>query len=129
MADLDIGDTRIEFVAEYSLKSLKIKSDKWTKMFAQDENRQICIDFFDKGDNQCLILAINAGGGLAVSTEWPSQFKQKAVGYVTVHTMPLQIGSIIPPSVPPLPLYNLLLSRGNLRYFSLAKVGSSHLPS
>ena len=80
-ADLEIGDVRVEFVADYVLKTLRIKPDKWTKMYALDENKQMCTDFFDKGDAQCLILSINAGGGLSVSNDWPTQFKQKAVRF------------------------------------------------
>jgi len=40
------------------------------------------VDFFDKADSQTLVIAINPAGGLAVTTEWPAQFKQKAVSLI-----------------------------------------------
>ena len=76
---MDIGDVRVEFVADYVLKTLRMKPDKWTKMYSNEENKQLCVDFFDKAEPQTLVLAINAAGGLAVANEWPAQFKQKAV--------------------------------------------------
>jgi hypothetical protein len=84
-ADLEIGDARIEFVADYVLKTLRIKPDKWTKMYGIEENKQLCVEFFDKSDAQSLILAVNASGGLVVSNDWPTQFKQKAVSTEKVH--------------------------------------------
>ena len=78
-AELEIGDVRVEFVADYVLKTLRIKGDKWTKMYVIEDNKQMCFDFFDKGDAQTLLLSLNTSGGLTVTTEWPAQFKQKAV--------------------------------------------------
>ena len=79
---MEIGDLRVEFVAEYVLKTLRIKGDKWTKMYVIEDNKQMCLDFFDKPDSQTLVIALNVAGGLAVTTEWPAQFKQKAVSLV-----------------------------------------------
>ena len=78
-AELEIGDVRVEFIAEYVLNALRIKGDKWTKMYVIEDNKNICLEFFDKPDAQILVIALNASGFLAVSTEWPAQFKQKAV--------------------------------------------------
>ena len=81
-AELEIGDVRVEFIADYVLKTLRIKGDKWTKMYVIEDNKQLCVDFFDKADSQTLVIAINPAGGLAVTTEWPAQFKQKAVSLI-----------------------------------------------
>jgi len=81
-ADLDIGDVRVEFIAAYVLKTLRIKGDKWTKMYVIEENKQLCLEFFDKPDAQTLVIAMNLAGGLGVSNEWPTQFKQKAVSRI-----------------------------------------------
>jgi len=78
-ADLEIGDARVEFIAEYVLRTLRIKGDKWTKMYVIEDNKQLCVDFFDKPDSQVLVVAMNPAGGLAVTSEWPAQFKLKAV--------------------------------------------------
>jgi len=81
-AELEIDDDRVVFLADYVIKALRIKADKWTKMYSSEENKILCIDFFDKPDAQTLVIALNAAGGLAVSTEWPAQFKQKAVSLI-----------------------------------------------
>ena len=81
-ADLDIGDVRVEFIADYVIKTLRIKADKWTKMYVIEDNKQLCLDFFDKAESHLLVIAINPATGLAVTTEWPSQFKQKAVSLI-----------------------------------------------
>jgi len=81
-AELEIGDVRVEFVADFVLKALKIKADKWTKMYVIEDNKIMCLEFFDKPDAQILVIALNASGFLGVSTEWPTQFKQKAVSII-----------------------------------------------
>jgi len=86
-AELDIGDARVEFIADYVLKTLRIKGDKWTKMYVIEENKALCIDFFDKPDSPTLVIALNPAGGLAVSNEWPAQFKQKAVSFAQFLTL------------------------------------------
>ena len=90
-AELEIGDARVEFVADYILKTLKIKPDKWTKMYGVEENKQLCLDFFDKADVMTLILSINTAGSLVVANEWPSQFKQKAVVILTKYNIYISI--------------------------------------
>jgi len=81
-AELEIGDVRVEFIAEYVLKTLRLKPDKWTKMYVIEENKMLCLDFFDKAESDTLVIVFNAAGGLSVSTDWPSQFKQKAVSHL-----------------------------------------------
>jgi len=83
-AELDIGDVRVEFIADYVLKTLRIKGDKWTKMYVNEDNKNMCLEFFDKPDAPILVLALNASGALGVSTEWPAQFKQKAVRLLVI---------------------------------------------
>lgn len=80
---MEIDDVRVEFVADYVLKTLRIKGDKWTKMYVVEDNKIMCIDFFDKPDSQLLVIALNPSGFLAVTTEWPAQFKQKAVSIIS----------------------------------------------
>ena len=45
--DLEIGDSRIEFIALYVLKTLKLKSDKWTKFYAPDDNKLVVNNALD----------------------------------------------------------------------------------
>jgi len=46
--DLEINDPRVEFLADYVLKTMKLRADRWLKMYSAEENKQLCLDFFDK---------------------------------------------------------------------------------
>lgn len=46
--DLEINDPRVEFLADYVLKTMKLRADRWLKMYAAEENKQLCLEFFDK---------------------------------------------------------------------------------
>ena len=81
-ADLDIEDIRVAFVADYALKTMKLKGDKWTKMYSIEENSVILAEFFEKPETTTLILYLNPAGLLVVSTEWPTNLKQKACYFV-----------------------------------------------
>jgi dynein heavy chain len=81
-AELELGDARVEFVCDYVLKTMKIKADKWTKMYSVEENKQMILEFFEKNDRACLLISANAAGVLSVSFGWPSQIKSKAVYFV-----------------------------------------------
>ena len=81
-ADLEIGDPRVEFVADYVLKTMKLKGDKWTKMYSVDENKQMFLDFFEKSDHPSLMVSLNSSGNLMVSFTWPSALKSKACYFV-----------------------------------------------
>ena len=46
--DLEIDDPRVEFLADYVLKTMKLRAERWLKMYAVEESKQLCFDFFDK---------------------------------------------------------------------------------
>ena len=78
MADeLEIGDSRIEFMAVYLLKTLKLKNDKWIKMYSNDENNQLIIDFFEKTDLSLIVFYLNITGALTVQYQYPTLIKSK----------------------------------------------------
>ena len=77
-AELELGDKRTEFVADYVLKTMKLKSDKFVKMYGLDENKQMFLDFYDKQDVLQLLVIQSAGGGLTASNDWPAALKTKA---------------------------------------------------
>lgn len=88
-AELEIGDTRVEFVADYVLRSLRVKPDRWVKMYMVDESRQMCLDFFEKPEQDLLVIQVNSSGGLTVTNEWPTGLKAKAVYFVRKMKDPL----------------------------------------
>lgn len=52
MVVLDSGDggekdPRVEFLAEFTLKSLRLKSDKWARLVISDEQRTFISRFVD----------------------------------------------------------------------------------
>ena len=40
-------DPRIEFLADFTLKSLRLKSDKWSRLLISDEMRNFLLRFID----------------------------------------------------------------------------------
>lgn len=82
VAELELNDTRVEFIADYVLKTLRVKGDKFTKMYGLEENKQLFMDFFEKPEILTFIVSANAGGGLSVSTQWPEKLKTKACYFV-----------------------------------------------
>ncbi|KAJ8318719.1 LOW QUALITY PROTEIN: hypothetical protein KUTeg_003810 [Tegillarca granosa] len=81
-SELELGDKRVEFMADYVIKTMKIKPDRWMKLYNVEENKQMFMDYFEKSDLIALIVIATAGGGLVVQYEWPTNPKQKAVYFV-----------------------------------------------
>jgi hypothetical protein len=62
--ELDIADLRIHFIADYLIKSLRLRSDKWTKMIQiEDQNRTI-LEFCEKPHPTLLVFHVNPAGNL-----------------------------------------------------------------
>ena len=80
--DLELEDARVEFIADYVLKALRLKGDKWTKMYCLEENQLMIMDFFEKADNMVLVIQVGSGGALVPSYEWPSNSRSKACYFV-----------------------------------------------
>ena len=76
-ADLELNDSRVEFMADYVIKTLKIKPDKFSKMYSVEDTRQMFLDFFEKSDVPSLVIA-QPGGTLITTFEWPNKPKAKA---------------------------------------------------
>lgn len=81
-SELEIGDSRVEFIADYVLKTLKVKPDKWSKMYNIDENKLMFMEFFDKPENTTIVVIASSAGGLTVQYEWPTNPKAKACYFV-----------------------------------------------
>ena len=43
------SDTRVDFIQEYTLKTLRLKPDKWSRMVVSDEQRTYINNFVEKG--------------------------------------------------------------------------------
>ena len=93
--ELELNDPRIFFVADYVLKTLKLKSDKFGKMYALDENKQMIHDFFDKADLQLLIIQYTAAGALQPSTAFPNVVKNKSCYFIKKRREPMPKDTIL----------------------------------
>ena len=82
VADLELGDSRVEFMADYVIKTLKCKPDRWMKMYNVDETKQMFMDWFEKPDLPAMVIVSNPGGSLTAQYEWPANPKQKACYFV-----------------------------------------------
>lgn len=77
-ADLEIGDSRVEFMALYILKTLKLKPDRWMKMYAIDDNKSMILEFVDKLEQCIIVFSVHQNGTLICSFSYPTQLKSKS---------------------------------------------------
>jgi len=62
--ELDIADLRVHFIADYIIKSLRIRSDKWTKMVQIEEQNRTILEFCEKPHPTLLVFHVNPAGNL-----------------------------------------------------------------
>lgn len=65
-------DSRLDFICDYVLKSLKVKQDKWEKLLSSEDNRQVLQDFLDRLENRTLVVSVTAAGLLQPSPAFPA---------------------------------------------------------
>ena len=80
--ELKLHDPRVEFIAMFLLKSFKSKSDKWIKMYAFDDNKQLITDFLDRYEPIMILFYLNTVGLLTILTSFPTQIKGKMVYFI-----------------------------------------------
>ncbi|KAI8425213.1 hypothetical protein MSG28_007028, partial [Choristoneura fumiferana] len=66
----DTADTRIEFMQDYLLKSLKLKAEKWNKFITGDE-RHVLYRYFDIPKFDIIVFRVNTAGLLTCATQFP----------------------------------------------------------
>ena len=55
-----VNDDRLDFIQDYTLKSLRLKPDKWARLMISDEQRMFLGRFVETGNLQvinCYVLA------------------------------------------------------------------------
>ena len=78
----DAGDFRVQFLQEYSLKTMKLKSDKWAKMMSQEETIVTLMEFLEKAENRFLCIYVNQQSQMVPTIDFPTANKTKAVYFV-----------------------------------------------
>ncbi|KAJ8349889.1 hypothetical protein SKAU_G00250190 [Synaphobranchus kaupii] len=73
-----VVDERIDFLREQAFTCLRLKTDKWNRFIASEENQKVLLDFLDKGCCNCLVLFSGPGGTLhVVDGQTPVPWKTK----------------------------------------------------
>ena len=111
---MEFNDVRFEFISEYTLKSMKLKVDKWAKLQGNDEYRQTILDFFEKPENNILVIYQNNAGQLQPTFDFPSAMKAKAV-YFSKKEKGMNVGK---------DNYKTALTYGDLSYSPLEQLSA-----
>lgn len=74
-------DSRLDFICDYVLKTLKLKQGKWEKLLFSEENRRVVQEFLDRVENRTLVVSMTTAGLLQPSTTFMAS-GNKAVYFV-----------------------------------------------
>ena len=101
------SDPRYDFIQDFTLKSLRLKPDKWVRMMVSDEQRNFVTNFVERERPQVdhlpvplaplpnvpefqeLVISQNFSGHLVAHTDWPAPLKNKGVYFVKREMEPL----------------------------------------
>lgn len=75
------ADSRLDFICDYVLKTLKLKQDKWEKLLSSEDNRKVLQEFLDRGEKRALVLSVNAAGLLQPAAAFTAS-RNKAVYFL-----------------------------------------------
>jgi dynein heavy chain len=113
LESLEMNDVRYEFLAEYTLRTLKLKPDIWIKLWSTEEKQRMVEAFFEKNEPFCLVLLLNSTGYLSVYYDWPKQAKNKGIYLIKKETKPIpKIG------------FRNVINMGDLSYIPLDQLAS-----
>ncbi|XP_075314376.1 dynein axonemal heavy chain 9 [Odontesthes bonariensis] len=75
-------DKRLDFIAEYVLRTHRLKQDKWQKCMCSEDNRQVLQEFLDKAERRTLVASVTAGGLLELAAAFTFSSRNKAVYFM-----------------------------------------------
>ncbi|KAK6478238.1 dynein heavy chain 17 [Huso huso] len=75
-------DKRLDYIQGYTLKTMKLKADKWVKFVTTEENKLTVNNFFEKPDVTVLVIYLNSAAQLTANLGFPPSVKSKAVYFV-----------------------------------------------
>ena len=88
--ELKLTDMRVKFMAIYLIKTLNIKTEKWNKLYMQDENKALIDNFLNAKNATKIIFFLNPSQNLAVYKEFPKQIKSKVAYFVKKSNEPVK---------------------------------------
>lgn len=75
-------DPRIDFISDFIHSTLRCKPDKWIRLIAVDDNRNMLMDFLQNPDTMTVLIILNnTTGNMSVSMEWPAQIPNSRAFY------------------------------------------------
>ncbi len=86
----EVKDARIDFIADYLLKSYKLKPDKWAKCIGVEENKTLILEFLEKADNPQLVFTVSSAGLITPTFDFPTSLKaNKAIYFIKRNKEPI----------------------------------------
>ena len=58
------SEPRLDFIQDFTLKSMRCKQDKWQRMIVSDDVRRFVLDFIEKGTNCKIFSSPNSMGSM-----------------------------------------------------------------
>lgn len=74
-----LEDPRFEFLANYTLRSMRLKPEKWSKMASNEDHFLLITEFLNNPQEKVLIISLNPILQLVPFMGFPAPFKSKAV--------------------------------------------------
>ncbi|XP_032397932.1 dynein heavy chain 9, axonemal [Etheostoma spectabile] len=62
MEESPAEDSRLDFIADYVLRTFRLKQDAWQQCVSNGDNRQLLQDFLDRADHRSLVMWVSAAG-------------------------------------------------------------------
>ncbi len=97
--ELKLIDQRVKFIAIYLIKTLNIKTEKWNKLYLQDENKMIIEEFLDGRNLARIVFFHNASQNLVVHKDFPTQIKNKVAYFIKISKTPVKASLTFPSQV------------------------------
>lgn len=82
MEESPADDKRLDFIADYVLRTLKLKRDKWQKCVSSEDNKQVLQEFLDGAGQRTLVVSVTAAGLLQAAAAFTAASRNKAVYFV-----------------------------------------------
>ncbi|XP_059180294.1 dynein axonemal heavy chain 9-like [Centropristis striata] len=90
MEESPAEDRRLDFIADYVLRTLRVKQDKWLKCVSSEDHRQVLQEFLDQAEQRTLVVSLSPAGLLHTSAGFSASCRSKAVYFVKRSGTPLR---------------------------------------
>ncbi|XP_066247541.1 dynein beta chain, ciliary-like [Euwallacea similis] len=85
-----VVDKRLDFLGTYVQKSLKLKSEKWTRLIATEDYKAIVKKFLERHSPNLLVIILTPAAQLVPSNGFPLvQLKTKGVYFIKKEPAPV----------------------------------------